>query len=87
MREPAEVGPRALLWQTSCMNPRGHQVTQIATMAATFLIIIGVFDSIYAVLADPAGPVLSDNRARLFSRLGAGALLGGGLWLPLACDR
>ena len=72
------------MWQTSCMNQREQQVAQIGTMAAIFIVIIGVFASIYAVLAGSAGPMLPDNRARLFSPLGGGSLLGGGLWLPLA---
>lgn len=59
----------------------------LLVIAATFLVIIGLFDSIYALLAGPAGTVPSDSRAQLFSRFGGGALLGGGLWLALPHDR
>ncbi len=69
------------------LDPRGDQVTQIVVMGATFLVIAGLFDSLYALLAGRAGNLLSEARARLLSRLGGGALVGGGVWLALARSR
>ncbi|MBB5048404.1 threonine/homoserine/homoserine lactone efflux protein [Rhodopseudomonas rhenobacensis] len=60
---------------------------QVALLGATFMVIAGVTDGIYAVLAGRARHFFSARRTRLLSRISGGFMIGGGLWLALSRAR
>jgi threonine/homoserine/homoserine lactone efflux protein len=69
------------------LDPAADQPTQIAIMGVTFLVIAGLSDGGYALLAGRARTMLTARRARLMTRLGGAFIVGGGLWLALARSR
>jgi threonine/homoserine/homoserine lactone efflux protein len=60
---------------------------QVALLGLTFMVIAGVTDAIYAVLAGRARRFFSARRTRLLSRLSGGVMIGGGVWMALARTR
>ncbi|HEY0329218.1 MAG TPA: LysE family translocator [Rhodopseudomonas sp.] len=62
-------------------------VPQVALLGATFMVIAGVTDGLYAVLAGRARRFFSARRTRLMSRISGGFMIGGGLWLALSRAR
>jgi threonine/homoserine/homoserine lactone efflux protein len=65
---------------------RDH-VSQVALLGITFMVIAGMTDAIYALLAGRARLFLSASRTRLLSRLSGGFMIGGGIWLALTRTR
>jgi len=80
--------PKALFWFGAFIpqfvDPKGDYVTQVGLLGVTAMVIAGIFDSIYAVLAGRARQWLSPPRVRMVSRLSGVFLMGGGVWLALA---
>ena len=56
---------------------------QVALLGVTFMVIAGVTDGAYALLAGRARKLFSTRRTRLMSRISGGFMIGGGVWLAL----
>ena len=85
------ANPKALLlfgaFIPQFVDPKGNYVGQVILLGVTAMVIAGIFDSIYAMLAGRARHWLSPPRVRLVSRLSGVFLMGGGVWLALARGR
>jgi threonine/homoserine/homoserine lactone efflux protein len=57
--------------------------SQVALLGATFMVIAGLTDIVYAALAGRARRLFSARRTRLLSRVSGGVMIGGGVWLAL----
>jgi threonine/homoserine/homoserine lactone efflux protein len=51
------------------------------------MVIAGLTDGAYALLAGRAGKLFSAKRTRLVSRISGGFMIGGGVWLALVRTR
>jgi threonine/homoserine/homoserine lactone efflux protein len=69
------------------VDMKGDHFSQVALLGATFMVVAGLTDAIYAVLAGRARAVLSKHRARLLSRVSGVFMIGGGVWLALTRAR
>ena len=65
---------------------RDH-VSQVALLGVTFMVIAGMTDAVYALLAGRARHFFSARRTRLLSRASGGVMIGGGVWLALTRAR
>ena len=65
---------------------RDH-VSQVILLGITFMVIAGMTDAIYALLAGRARLFFSARRTRLLSRISGGCMIGGGIWLALVRAR
>jgi threonine/homoserine/homoserine lactone efflux protein len=65
---------------------RDH-VSQVALLGVTFMVIAGITDGLYALLAGRARSFFSARRTRLVSRVSGGFMIGGGIWLALTRAR
>jgi threonine/homoserine/homoserine lactone efflux protein len=57
--------------------------SQVALLGATFMVIAGLTDVVYAALAGRVRRLFSARRTRLLSRVSGGVMIGGGVWLAL----
>jgi threonine/homoserine/homoserine lactone efflux protein len=77
--------PKALLFFGAFIpqfvNPAGDQVAQVMLLGVTTIVITSLSDAAYVLAIARARHLLSDRHARGISRVGAGLLMGGGLWL------
>jgi threonine/homoserine/homoserine lactone efflux protein len=69
------------------MDMSRDHVPQVALLGATFMVIAGLTDGAYALLAGRAGKLFSAKRTRLVSRISGGFMIGGGVWLALVGTR
>ena len=69
------------------MDPAREQLPQVMLLGTTFMIVAGLSDGIYALLAGRARRFLSARRTRTISRVSGGFMIGGGIWLALARSR
>ncbi|MGC2082655.1 MAG: LysE family translocator [Bradyrhizobium sp.] len=69
------------------MDMSRDHVPQVALLGATFMVIAGLTDGAYALLAGRAGKLFSAKRTRLVSRISGGFMIGGGVWLALVRTR
>jgi threonine/homoserine/homoserine lactone efflux protein len=69
------------------MDLNKDHVTQVALLGITFMVIAGMTDAIYALLAGRARLFFSARRTRLLSRVSGGFMVGGGIWLALTRAR
>jgi len=69
------------------MDMSRDHVPQVALLGATFMVIAGLTDGAYALLAGRARKLFSAKRTRLVSRISGGFMIGGGVWLALARTR
>ena len=65
------------------MDMSKDHVSQVALLGITFMVIAGLTDAIYALLAGRARLFFSARRTRLVSRVSGGFMIGGGIWLAL----
>jgi threonine/homoserine/homoserine lactone efflux protein len=65
---------------------RDH-VSQVTLLGVTFMVIAGITDAMYALLAGRARTFFSAQRTRLLSRVSGGFMIGGGIWLALTRAR
>jgi threonine/homoserine/homoserine lactone efflux protein len=65
------------------MDVSRDHVSQVALLGVTFMVIAGLTDAIYALLAGRARLFFSARRTRLVSRVSGGFMIGGGVWLAL----
>ncbi len=66
------------------IDTKGEFLYQVAFLGVTFMVVAGIFDSCYALLAGRAGSMLARHRVRLLERISGTFLIGGGIWLALA---
>src|SRR4051812_5712980 len=69
------------------MDMSRDHVSQVALLGVTFMIVAGLTDAIYALLAGRARRFFSARRTRLVSRISGGFMVGGGIWLALTRAR
>ena len=62
-------------------------VPQVALLGLTFMVIAGMTDAGYALLAGRVRLFFSARRTRLLSRVSGGFMIGGGIWLALVRTR
>lgn len=83
--------PKALLvfgaFIPQFVDAKGNYVPQVILLGLTAMVVAGLFDSLYAILAGRARNVMSASRMKLVSRASGGIMIGGGLWLALARAR
>ena len=60
---------------------------QVALLGVTFMVLAGLTDGIYALLAGRARSFFSARRTRMVSRVSGGFMIGGGVWLALTRAR
>jgi threonine/homoserine/homoserine lactone efflux protein len=69
------------------MDLNKDPVSQAMLLGATFMVLAGLTDASYALLAGQARTFFSARRTRLVSRLSGGCMIGGGIWLALTRAR
>ncbi|WP_315736389.1 MULTISPECIES: LysE family translocator [unclassified Bradyrhizobium] len=69
------------------MDMSRDHVPQVGLLGVTFMLIAGLTDAIYALLAGRARKLFSARRTRLVSRISGGFMIGGGVWLALTRAR
>jgi threonine/homoserine/homoserine lactone efflux protein len=69
------------------VDMKGDHFSQVALLGATFMLVAGITDAVYAVLAGRARAFLSVHRQRLLSRVSGVFMIGGGVWLALTRAR
>ena len=69
------------------MDMSRDHVSQVALLGVTFMVIAGMTDATYALLAGRARLFFSARRTRLVSRISGGCMIGGGVWLALTRAR
>jgi threonine/homoserine/homoserine lactone efflux protein len=65
---------------------RDH-VSQVTLLGVTFMVIAGMTDAVYALLAGRARHFFSARRTKALSRASGGFMIGGGIWLALTRAR
>lgn len=65
------------------VDMKGDHFSQVVLLGATFMVIAGITDAVYALLAGRARAFLSERRALLLSRMSGMFMIGGGVWLAL----
>src|ERR1700712_225962 len=63
------------------MDMNRDHVSQVTLLGVTFMVIAGLTDALYALLAGWARLFFSARRTRLLSRVSGGFMIGGGIWL------
>jgi threonine/homoserine/homoserine lactone efflux protein len=69
------------------MDMSRDHVSQVALLGVNFMVIAGMTDAMYALLAGRARLFFSARRTRLVSRISGGCMIGGGVWLALTRAR
>ncbi|CCD99321.1 LysE family translocator [Bradyrhizobium sp. STM 3809] len=69
------------------MDMSRDHVPQVALLGVTFMVVAGLTDAVYALLAGRARKMFSARRTRLVSRISGGFMIGGGVWLALTRAR
>src|SRR5476651_1452909 len=69
------------------MDMSKDHVSQVTLLGVTFMVIAGIPDGLYALLAGRARVFFPGPRTRLLSRLSGGFMIGGGVWLALTRAR
>ncbi len=69
------------------MDMNRDHFSQVALLGVTFMVIAGMTDATYALLAGRARLFFSARRTRLLSRVSGGFMIGGGIWLALTRAR
>jgi threonine/homoserine/homoserine lactone efflux protein len=65
------------------MDMSKDHLSQVLILGVTFMVLAGLTDGIYALLAGRARKMFSARRTRLMSRISGGFMIGGGIWLAL----
>ena len=69
------------------MDMSKDHLSQVLLLGITFMVLAGLTDAIYALLAGRARKLFSVRRTRLVSRIAGGFMIGGGIWLALTRAR
>jgi threonine/homoserine/homoserine lactone efflux protein len=62
-------------------------LSQVALLGVTFMVVAGLTDATYALLAGQVRLFFSARRTRVLSRVSGGFMIGGGIWLALTRAR
>jgi threonine/homoserine/homoserine lactone efflux protein len=65
------------------MDMSKDHLSQVLVLGITFMVLAGLTDGIYALLAGRARSFFSTRRTRMMSRVSGGFMIGGGIWLAL----
>lgn len=65
------------------MDMSKDHLSQVLVLGITFMVLAGLTDAIYALLAGQARNFFSARRTRMMSRVSGGFMIGGGIWLAL----
>jgi threonine/homoserine/homoserine lactone efflux protein len=65
------------------MDMKQDHLSQVLLLGVTFMVLAGMTDAIYAMLAGRARLFFSKRRTQLMSRISGGLMVGGGIWLAL----
>ncbi|KRQ06061.1 LysE family translocator [Bradyrhizobium sp. DASA03076] len=65
------------------MDMSKDHLSQVLVLGITFMVLAGLTDGIYALLAGQVRGFFSTRRTRLVSRVSGGFMIGGGIWLAL----
>src|SRR5689334_6630547 len=69
------------------MDMNKDHLSQVILLGVTFMVLAGLTDGIYALLAGRVRTIFSVRRTRLMSRISGGFMIGGGIWLALTRAR
>jgi threonine/homoserine/homoserine lactone efflux protein len=69
------------------MDMSRDHLSQVLLLGVTFMVLAGLTDATYALLAGRARKFFSARRTRLVSRISGGCMIGGGIWLALVRAR
>jgi threonine/homoserine/homoserine lactone efflux protein len=69
------------------MDMNKDHLSQVMVLGVTFMVVAGLTDGIYALLAGRIRTIFSARRTRLMSRVSGGFMIGGGVWLALTRAR
>ena len=69
------------------IDMNGDHVSQVTLLGVTFMVVAGITDGAYALLAGRARTLFSAPRTQLVSRISGGFMIGGGVWLALTRAR
>ena len=69
------------------MDMSKDHLSQVILLGVTFMVVAGLTDGIYALLAGRIRTIFSARRTRLMSRISGGFMVGGGIWLALTRAR
>src|SRR3974390_3281940 len=69
------------------MDMSKDHLSQVLLLGVTFMVLAGLTDATYALLAGRARKFFSARRTRLVSRISGGCMIGGGIWLALVRAR
>ena len=69
------------------MDLNKDPVSQAMLLGVTFMVLAGLTDAFYALLAGQARSFFSARRTRLASRISGGCMICGGIWLALTRAR
>ena len=62
-------------------------LSQVLILGVTFMVLAGLTDAVYALLAGRIRTIFSVQRTRLVSRVSGTFMIGGGIWLALTRSR
>lgn len=65
------------------MDMSKDHLSQVLVLGITFMVLAGLTDGIYALLAGQVRSFFSARRTRMMSRVSGGFMIGGGIWLAL----
>jgi threonine/homoserine/homoserine lactone efflux protein len=69
------------------MDLNQDHLSQVLILGITFMVLAGLTDAIYAMLAGRVRTIFSARRTRLVSRISGTLMIGGGIWLALTRAR
>jgi threonine/homoserine/homoserine lactone efflux protein len=69
------------------MDMSKDHLSQVLLLGFTFMVLAGLTDGIYALLAGRVRTIFSARRTRLVSRISGSFMIGGGIWLALTRAR
>ena len=69
------------------MDMNQDHLSQVLLLGVTFMVLAGLTDAIYALLAGRVRTIFSARRTRLVSRISGSVMIGGGIWLALTRAR
>src|ERR1700744_3139450 len=65
------------------VDMKQDHLSQVLILGVTFMVLAGLTDAIYALLAGRVRTIFSAQRTRLVSRVSGVVMIGGGVWLAL----
>jgi threonine/homoserine/homoserine lactone efflux protein len=65
------------------MDMSKDHLSQVILLGVTFMVLAGLTDAVYALLAGRVRTIFSARRTRAVSRISGSFMIGGGIWLAL----